>query len=233
MPTQNGNLSRIVLSLPGREQSRKTLPSLLKSATRSTVAGEDRFVNEKVVQVEASFDLSARRRSAGEEETASPEAHQLITLEAEDGTTLFIRADKLKEDLLRLYPAEVKEGKLDLGVLAGREATSRGLGDWFWSGLSVITLGRDEIITKAEEKAREWLADWLKDKFTDAVEKAGLLSASWLGAKALMWAIESQLNGEPGLYRWQGGELELADRVGAGDPGLAEAGKKGMLVFIH
>ena len=233
MPTQNGNLSRIVLSLPGREQSRKTLPSLLKSATRSTVAGEDRFVNEKVVQVEASFDLSARRRSAGEEETASPEAHQLIALEAEDGTTLFIRADKLKEDLLRLYPAEVKEGKLDLGVLAGREATSRGLGDWFWSGLSVITLGRDEIITKAEEKAREWLADWLKDKFTDAVEKAGLLSASWLGAKALMWAIESQLNGEPGLYRWQGGELELADRVGAGDPGLAEAGKKGMLVFIH
>ena len=68
MPTQNGNLSRIVISLPGREHSRKTLPSLLKAATRSTVAGEDPFVNERVVQVEASFDLSAKHRSAGEEE---------------------------------------------------------------------------------------------------------------------------------------------------------------------
>lgn len=233
MPNQNGDPSKVVFSLPGRQESRKSLPSLLKGDTRSTVAGEDRFVNEKVVQVDASFDLSAGSRSTGEEETASPEARQLIALEAEDGTTLFIRADKLEEDLLRLYPKAVKEGKLDLGVLAGREATSRGLGDWFWSRLSVITLGRDEIIEKAEEKAREWLADWLKDKFTDAVEKAGLLSASWLGAKALMWAIESRLNGEPGLYRWRGGELELADRIEAGDFGLASASERGMLIFIH
>ena len=233
MPTQKEDPSKVTLSLPGREESRKTLPSLLKTDTRSMVAGEDRFVNEQVVRVEASFDLSARLRSAREVETTSADARQLIALEAEDGTTLFIRADKLEQDLLRLYPEAVKEGQLDLGVLAGREAASRGLGDWFWSRLSIVSLGRDDIIKKAEEKAREWLAEWLKDKFTGAVEKAGLLSASWVGAKALMWAIESRLNGEPGLYRWRGSELELADRVEAEDPGLAKASEKGMLVFIH
>ncbi|MFO7688663.1 MAG: CHAT domain-containing protein [Desulfobacterales bacterium] len=233
MPTQKEGPSKIVLSLPGRKESRKTLPSLLKTDTRSTASGEDRFVSEQVVQVAASFDLSAKTRSTGEAETTSPDARQLIALEAEDGTTLFIRADKLEEDLLRLYPEAVKDGKLDLDVLAGREAAARGLGDWFWSRLSVLTLGRDDIIRKAEEKAREWLADWLQDKFTDAVEKAGLLSASWLGAKALMWAIESRLNGEPGLYSWRGGELAPADRRQPDDPDLVKAAEKGLLVFIH
>jgi len=63
MTTQKEDPFKIAISLPGREESRKTLPSLLKTDTRSSASGEDRFVSEKVVQVTASFDLSARYRA--------------------------------------------------------------------------------------------------------------------------------------------------------------------------
>lgn len=233
MPTRNEDPSKITISLPGREDPKPSIPVILGGASRSAETGEDPFVNPTVVQVRASYDLNVRLRSKAETEMLHPEPGQLLALEAEDGTTLFIRADKLEEDLRRLYPEDMKEAEIDLNVLAGKEASSRGVGDWLWSRLSVLDLGRDTIIEKAEEKARELLAEWLKDEFKEAVEKADVLSVSWLGAKALMWAIESQLAGEQGLYRWRGKELETADCLEPGTPGLNEAAKKGMLVFIH
>ena len=49
-----------------------------------------------------------------------------------------------------------------------------------------------------------------------------------------MSAIESQLAGPPGLYRWTGGELKVTDRLQPGDPALAKAATEGpLLVFIH
>ena len=74
-------------------------------------------------------DLRTRRTGRGEtqETTIGLDADQLLALEAADGTTLFIRADKLQEDLQRVYPAAVRNGTLDLSVLRDRQAAYE---DW-------------------------------------------------------------------------------------------------------
>ena len=55
--------------------------------------------------------------------------------------------------------------------------------------------------------------EWMQDSLRERIEDLALPSASWFGAKALMWAIENQLAGKPGLYAWSGGALDLCDRT--------------------
>jgi hypothetical protein len=57
---------------------------------------------------------------------------------------------------------------------------------------------------------------------------------SFLGAKALMWKIESRLAGRPGLYRWENSVLDASDLCLPGDPRLqAMAAGQPALVMIH
>ncbi len=177
------------------------------------------------------FELAATARGEpGEQVREALAGDALLALEAADGTTLFVRADKLRADLERLFPDEVQPGQLDISVLRDRAGAARGLGDWLWSRLSVLELGKDAIIDAARDKAIEWA----REKFGDQVQEVVEAGVSWLGAKALMWAIESQLAGEPGLYRWKGEALQLGDRLTPDGEELrrdAEAGA--VLLFIH
>jgi len=69
-------------------------------------------------------------------------------------------------------------------------------------------------------------------KEADKIEQYAELGVSWVGTKALMWAIESRLKRDPGLYRWVNGEL--TERIESGDPRLAAQAQTGpFLVLIH
>lgn len=236
MSENNSDSTKVNIHLLGNEVSStgNPLPGLLQDASRSGDSSYDAFINDDVLDVEAVYDLSQVARGTGTETTAITEGDRLLALEAEDGTTLFIRADKLREELARLYPEAIRDdGSLDLSVLRDREATSRGLIDWAWSKLSVIGLNPDPMIDKAQEKAQEWVLEKLGERFKDKAEELSGFSASTLGAKALMWAIESRAS-EPGLYLWQKDALSLSDRVASNDDKLKAAAAEGpILLFIH
>lgn len=237
MPNMTTAAKAVEFTLLGRELDGKdaAIPLLLQDANRAGGGVPDPFINERVVEVEAVYDLSRVARGDGEELKSSPSGDRLLALEAEDGTTLFIRADKLRDDLQRLYPdAIMADGSLDLSVLRDRDAASRGMVDWAWSRLSVLGIKPDPIIDEAKAKARDWILEKLGEQVKDKLEGLADFSASTLGAKALMWSIESQLAGDPGLYRWRSSSLNLAGRIRTDDPDLATEAEAGpLLVFIH
>lgn len=216
----------------------KVLPRVLGGTTRSAGADRNPFINDRAIDVESVFDLSgAARGASGDSRPQKIGDHQVLTLEASDGTTLIMRADKLKEDLCRLYPDKAisrsgSKGAIDLSVLEDQEAAARGVTNWIWSTLSVLNLKPDGLVEKAKDKALELL----KDKIGSEVEDLAHAGASWAGAKGLMWMIESQLEGEPGLYQWgTRKQLYVGDRVEVGDAHLEQAAKdkKPLLLFIH
>ncbi|WP_407278160.1 CHAT domain-containing protein [Aromatoleum evansii] len=223
--------SELVFHLPGTAREADALPAALKAGTRAAdTAAPDPFL-DGVVAVQASYALSAPGRDAAAATDARLREDSLLALETGDGTTVFIRADKLREDLARVRPDAVRaDGSIDFAALRDPGAAARGIPDWLWSGVSVLTLGHDAIADAARDKALEWLQDWLGERAED-LASAG---ASWLGTKALMWAIESRLAGEPGLYQWRDGDgLGSSDRCAANDPRLAAIGDAPTLLFIH
>ena len=232
MPETKSPARAITLSLPGGRllNDKPTLAGVFPTTSRGSSDGHDPFL-DGVVQIQAVYQLSATARGDAGPRIETPLIdNPLLALEAADGTTIFIRADKLREDLQRLFPGQVGPDVLDLSVFRDRAGAERGLGDWIWNRLSILTLDRDAITDAARDKAMQWV----KDKLGDQVEGALDAGASWFGAKALMWAIESRLAGKPGLYRWNGRELSAADRLDAQSEALlgdAQAGP--MLVFIH
>lgn len=216
----------------------KVLPKVLGGTTRS--AGPDRnpFINDRVIDVESVFDLSGAARGAGGESISETlEDQRVVTLEASDGTTLITSVAKLKEDLCRLYPDKAVNRSgggeaIDLSVLQDQEAAARGVANWIWSTMSVLNLKPDGIVEMAKDKALELL----KDKIGGEYKDLAFAGASWAGAKGLMWAVESQLEGEPGLYQWgTRKQLHIEDRVEIGDERLEQAAKdqKPLLIFIH
>lgn len=223
----------ILVRFPGHARaaavSRDALPAPLKPAERAA-AVPDPFL-DPVLGVEQSFRLASPARADTPKGDTRVSPGRLLALEATDGTTVFIRADKLREDLARVRPAAVLEdGSLDLSVLRDPEAAARGVTDWIWSGLSVLSLGRDAAVDLALGRATGWLQDWLGESAPDLAPPG----ASWLGAKALMWAIESRLPGEPGIYQWRGGgPLAATDRCVPGDARLAGMVNASALLFIH
>jgi CHAT domain-containing protein len=189
-------------------------------------------MNEAVVQVEQTYELSLSARAAGTEQTQSFQAEQLMVLEAQDGSMVVMRADKMQEEILRLYPQALQgDQTLDLKALQDREAQTRGLSSWIWSKLSILNLIPDSFTSAAEEQALDWLEDKLGKRFKDLA----YAQASYVGARALMAAIESKLEGEPGLYRWTDKQIKLSDRVTADDKDLLAAAKNNepILIFIH
>ena len=223
----------IVVRLPGEAVSagvaRGALLPALAAGSRAAAGAPDPFL-DRVVTVEARFSLVAPGRAGAPESETAVADDRLLALEAGDGTTVFMRVDKLRDDLARVRPEAIRDdGSLDLAALRDPQAAARGVTDWAWSGLSVLSLGSDAITDAALDKALEWLHDWLGETASDLA--AG--GASWLGAKALMWAIESRLS-EPGVHHWRDGSaLAASDRCEAGDPRLAAGADAPMLLFIH
>ncbi|MCC4115852.1 CHAT domain-containing protein [Aromatoleum toluclasticum] len=220
----------LVLHLPGAPREADTLPAALRAGTRAAAAAPDPFL-DGVVAVQAAFALTAPGRDAAAATDARLREDSLLALETNDGTTVFIRADKLREDLARVRPDAVRaDGSIDFAALRDPAAAARGIPDWLWSGVSVLSLGHDAIADAARDKALEWLQDWLGERSEDLAAPG----ASWLGTKALMWAIESRLAGEPGLYQWRNGDgLAGSDRCAANDLRLSAIGDGPTLLFIH
>ncbi len=208
------------------------LPPLLRATTRSAVGAGAVDPLLAGVTVEQVFKLAAPSRGmgAGQAETLATGKGQLLAVEAEDGTTLFIRSDVLAESVARVRPEAVVDGVVDFGLFKDPNAASRGMGDVFWKAVSVLGLPKDGLVDAAKDLALKWARDKLGDLVQDKVYD----EATVLGAKALMWQIESRLAGRPGLYRWHDQTLDPADRCLAGDPRLADAAAgKPMLVLIH
>ncbi|HNI73883.1 MAG TPA: alpha/beta hydrolase, partial [Accumulibacter sp.] len=215
------------------------LPAALLSLTRSGVASVDPLLAE--VRVEARYELRGRGRdlsTSADSTLYRPPSDSVLALEAADGTTIFIHADRLGDDLKRLQPEALRDGHVDLASFNGQEAVNRGFSDVVWKAVSVLRLPCDGLAEEAIELAREWarkrISNRAVDHLTAKVVDRAYDSASFLGAKALMWTIESRLAGRPGLYQWQQQTIAAEDRCLPGDTRLdkARAGEP-MLLLIH
>ncbi|CAA6808791.1 MAG: Unknown protein [uncultured Thiotrichaceae bacterium] len=227
--------SRVSRGSDENQPTHHALPRVLGGqSSRAANASHDIFISERSVAVESVYDLSGAGRDGGSALKGKPvEQNQILVLEATDGTTLIVRADKLKQDLERLYPDHAlnKNGQVNLRALSDQEAAARGLGSWIWSQLSVLTLSSDGIVESAKDKALELL----KDKLGETYEGMIYAGASWAGAKALMWTIESRLTGEPGLYHWHDKHIQPSDHVDVENKSLQQAANNDdpILLFIH
>ena len=221
---------RLPLSSPPVEEG-ANLPSVLMRPASRGEGGELLQLLPNVTAVR-SWALAPASRSTDAPEQAETAADtRLLALEASDGTTVFMRADALAECLARLRPEAVDaNGAVDLALLRDRSTATRGTGDWLWRQVTELAIEPDAILDAARDKAEEWLGEKIGVKATDWA----VAGASWAGAKALMWAVESRLAAEPGLYRWRNGEaLSAADRMDSERLGDLAGGQQRGLVFIH
>ncbi len=262
-PQTDASVTFVLGSGQRRSGADRPLPAILRAATRSARA-EDQPEDPLLagVVVDQRYTLAGTRRGAGtapgdgECATLACPEPQLLALENEDGGTLFIRSDALAEAVAQIQPDAVADGVVDLSRFTASVARARGfsaasasaeLAAGAWRALSVLRLPDDGIAAQAAELARRWAAEQRSgealgaahDKLADEAYGAG----SVLGAKALMWLIESRLAGNSGLYRWTDALLAAGDRCTPCAPGtigravdarLADAAQgKPMLVLIH
>ncbi|HJV62811.1 MAG TPA: CHAT domain-containing protein, partial [Albitalea sp.] len=234
----------VTLKLRGTPLPPERLPRLFQDTRRSAgVIDEDPFLPRGLIRVQQARDLSSAARSSDAGRTAQAlqaAPDQLLVLELPEGVTIVTHPETLRDTLRRIDPDAIDaDGSIVFErALRTRGAALRGsVGDAMAQGLNSIVsqvytlaIGQavDPIIDAAKRKACEWLGDVSEEK----IQQCSELGVSWLGTKALMWAIESRLKREPGLYRWSGGELGA--RLDAGDPALAAAAAGGpLLVLIH
>lgn len=219
------------LYVPEISVSSRELPVALRTQTRAGTASVDPLLAD--VQVVARHDLRGSARGAdlsAKSTLVQPSSDSVLALEAEDGTTVFIHADRLGEDLQRLQPEALRDGNIDLSRFRERDAANRGFGDVLWKAVSILRLPHDGLAEEAENLARQWAIDHLTTVSVDRIYD----SASFLGAKALMWVIESRLAGRPGLYLWQERTIAAEDRCQVGDVRLEKARRgEPMLLLIH
>ena len=225
--------SSIRVLLKGRP-SPTQLPPLLTPAARSAALSSssqpDNFLPPGYLVATGAFDLSPAARGSGEGGGAQSHvaaANEVIVLELADGGVLITSAARLRETLLRTHPEMVAEdGSILLERLrAEGAAPGRGVGDALGGLISkvfafIVGDTPDPIVTTA---------------LGQIADKADL-GVSWLGTKALMAAIEGQLDRKPGLYRWVGAngradDLQEVDLNAAGEP--APSSERPMLVFVH
>ena len=214
------------------DDKHRLMPSTLQSPISRGAGGEviNLFAG---VTVKATYELAGVSRSSEAPQSITEDLGQgLLALEAEDGTTIFMRADRLMEDVERLCPQAITaEGEIDFACFRERDVLSRsGLGTWIWKRLSVLTLDKDAILDEALGEVRQQLGETLLDKLGDRA----IYAASWQGAKVLMGAIEGRLAGEPGVYHWQGGALSQSDLCrDEHDPRFKGWEQQPGLLFIH
>ncbi|MBL8413904.1 MAG: CHAT domain-containing protein [Propionivibrio sp.] len=206
------------------------LPGILRATTRSGVSEVDPLLAGLVVEKVYTLGTPTRGDPAGKAETLDTDKPQLLAVETEDGTTLFIRSDTLAEAVARVQPDAVVDGEVDFARFHDPNDRARGIGDVLWKAVSVLRLPADGLVDEAKDLALEWAKEKLGEHFEDKAYAMG----SVLGAKALMWKIESRLAGRPGLYLWHDKLLAASDRCEPGDPRLNDAAQgKPVLVLIH
>ena len=232
---------RIALKLTGTPIAHPVLPSVLRPAMRAAGASRsDDFLPDGYVKITSAFDVGRRSRSTPEgviEKTVQAQGDEVVVLEMADGVTVITSAAKLERSLKRVKPEAVEpDGTLKLDGLHERAEESRGIIGDAVSDLvvRVFTLTVGDFADPILDAAKRKMAEWLGEKAEDKLQEYSGLGVTWLGTKALMWAIENQLDRKPGLYRWQQGTGQPADLVRVSPTELAQAAKEGpLLVFIH
>ncbi|MBO3715604.1 MAG: hypothetical protein J5X23_11630 [Candidatus Accumulibacter sp.] len=198
------------LHLTGRQTDKDRLPALLQSASRSAGAAEDLFLPAGYLQTRACFEVGPAARGVGgaaqQYESADDE---VLVVELADGGVLITSAASLKASLERSRPELIGSGgEILFDQLRSEGAAARGVVGEAVGGLVsrvfALTVGvsSDAIIDDARKKLAGLIADKLGEAATEKLAEAAELGVSWLGAKALMWAIEKRLDRQPGLYGW-------------------------------
>lgn len=219
-----------LVAAPETDASRK--PARLAALAQAGSRGDSGAPLDPLLStviVAESWEIGPRSRGDDSRQVDVPPDTRLLALEADDGTTVFIRADTLAERLANLAVTRPElrgdDNTLDLTALRPRDARSRGIGEWVWRRLSALVV-QEDAITKA---AHARLADLTGTVVEDLVVAGG----TYAGAKAIVWAIEVRGRKAPGLYPWDGGAIDaetpLADKAPAV---LALTAKRG-LIFIH
>ncbi|MBL8533451.1 MAG: CHAT domain-containing protein [Betaproteobacteria bacterium] len=224
--------------IPGVPLSAVAAPRMLGGGSRAASDPADLFLPEGFVEVVEAYDLTraARDVAAAAPSTMAAQGGEVLVLELGEGVSIFTSPQTLEEVLERIDPASVGGGIADLDALRRHGQQTRG---WVSDAVGELVervfrvkvgAAADPILDAARHKLAEWLGTKAEEKLRDV---AGL-GVTWLGTKALMWAIESRLQREPGLYRWVGAQGEPTDLISVGDDRLAQEGRQGpMLVFIH
>ena len=234
-PQRNAvNLNAISLSVPGTRLQDPPLPRLLAPATRGTEhRGEDPFLPTGFLKVERGFDLSGPSRDIGGTDLNPLDLppDQVVVLEMVEGITVITSAGNLAATLQQIGEESLL-GLEDRG-LAGTASRGSSAGQLI-TRLFSLDLGSDALIEEAKAKALAWAKQRLGEKAKQKLGEVAELGVSWLGTKALMWAIEKRLRVSPGLYRWSGRSRDPSEVFGAADPKLAQEALQGpLLVFIH
>ncbi len=181
------------------------------------------------IAVDESWEIGPQVRGDTSRQVDLPPDTRLLALEAEDGTTVFIRADALAERLARLAATRPelrgKDGTLDLTALRPRDAQSRGVGEWVWRKLTALVVGTDTLTEQASKK----LAELTGGKAEDLI----VAGSTYAGAKAIVWAIEVRGRNAPGLYPWNGGAIDAENPLPEKAPALEVLTDKPGLIFIH
>ena len=119
------------------------LPGILHATTRSGVSEVDPLLAGLVVEKVYTLGAPTRGEPAGKAETLDTAQPELLAVETEDGTTLFIRSDTLAETIARLQPEAVVDGQVDFARFHDPNARARGIGDVLWKLASVLRLPTD------------------------------------------------------------------------------------------
>jgi CHAT domain-containing protein len=231
----------ITLDLSGHQNDQAPLPPLLQLASRATGESEDPFLPAGYLQTRACFEVGATvRGGAVESYQYDASDGEVLVIELADGSVLITSAAKLKGSLELSRPDLIgSQGEILFDQLRSEGARARGVIGEAVGGLITrvfaLTVGvaSDPIIEDAKRKLAE-----LSGNRAEALSELGV---SWLGTKALMWAIEERLDRQPGLYYWQGrrgnADDALSDARGRerAQQALknAAAEKLPVLVFVH
>ena len=219
----------VKIQLSGRETEAK-LPSLLTPAARSAGRSDDLFLPAGYLTAGRSFDLSPTARGAADgaaKHEHSAAANEVILLELADGSLLITSAERLRKTLSHTHPEMIAaDGTILLEQLRARGAApGRGFGEAVGGLISkVFTF----VVGSQPDAILQLALDQLPDK--------SQLGVSWAGTKALMWAIEKQLDQAPGLYAWLAATGQPGDLQPSGLPlgtPLGPADTRPMLVFVH
>ncbi len=202
---------------------------MLIPAGRAAGRSDDAFLPDGYLVPTAAYDVGPAARDVGaaahQSHAAAPD--EVVVIELADGSSLVTSAARLRDSLGRTHPELIgADGSVLLERLrADGAAPGRGFGEALGGLVSrvyafAVGAAPDAIVTEALGQ--------LKNKAE--------LGVSWLGAKALMAAIEKRLDQPPGLHRWVGASGRPTDLVAVDLNDPAEpvpSAQRPMLVFVH
>ncbi len=220
---------KIKFTIPG-SISTPNASRCLEGLTRGSSPEANKLLDS--LEISQHYDLSPASRATGQQKEISVADDALLALEMEDGFIFYTSAQRLADDLVNLDPDAEQDGVIQLNTLRDRGPASRGLGDWLVRALSVIGFKEDDIKKAILDAALGKAREWVDDITIEQIEKG----VSWVATKALMWGIESQLEQEPGLYRWDGdAKQDKALKKPNNGEGFFDSWQKDqpLLVFIH